>query len=79
VDICNASVAGLDGDFPTTPSTRSPIYKIPATTIPSADISKATVAQQPFTLRTADPAAKVEIGANVDINTDPSFGFGQYT
>jgi hypothetical protein len=78
-DICNAPVAGLEGNFPTTPSTCPTIHKIPATTIPSADISKAAGAQQPFTLSTTNPATKAEIGADVDINTDLGFGFRRYT
>ena len=78
-DIDDTPVAGFDGDFPTTPSTCSPIHKIPAPTIPSAYISKAAGAQQPLTLSATNPATKAEIGADVDINIDPSFGFGRHT
>lgn len=78
-DIRNAPVAGFECDFPTAPSTCSAIHEIPATTVPSTDVAKAAIAQQPFTLGATNPTAMAEIGADVDINADPGLDFGRHT
>jgi hypothetical protein len=77
-DIGDPAVAGAYCDFETTAAPRTAIDEISAAAIPPADIAKATVAQQPFTFGTTDPATTTEIQADPKVYIYLGVGFGRH-